>query len=589
MPGPVSVPVSYPGVYVQEIASGSFTITGVATSITAFVGRTPMGPTDPPIHCFSYAEFERHFGGRSYDYPLSYAVEDFFQNGGGHAVIVRVLPTAAPAETTKPDATPAAHAGRRRQGGATPIAHAGGEVATTAVAATAAVGSLKLAAFSAGSWANDKLVVSVDLPPPPKPPPSGSSHSPSRLIDQVAERFKRYGVDPDDLFNLTLSYTRPNGQVVTESYPNVTVKPEAPNAPNRIDRVLKAKSQLAVVALDPAGQPVLGTSRPDATEKPKPGVAFTGVPFKDGIDSGPLITPDDFLGDPAAHTGIYALDKVDLFNLLCIPWDKRGTDVPPEVYQRAAEYCVKRRAMLIIDPPVEWSDRATQGLFDQIQPTDLEINGPDMRARNCAVYFPKVIKSDDEMGGMLDVFPACGIIAGVMATTDVNRGVWKAPAGIGAGIGGIVKLEGNVTDDQNGMLNQLGINCLRNFPVIGPVVWGARTLRGADLLSDDYKYVPVRRLTLYIEESLYRGTKFAVFEPNDETLWSHLRLTIGTFMADLARQGAFYEYQVACDKTTTTQYDIDRGIVNVRVAFAPVKPAEFVVLYIQQLAGQAAS
>jgi phage tail sheath protein FI len=139
------------------------------------------------------------------------------------------------------------------------------------------------------------------------------------------------------------------------------------------------------------------------------------------------------------------------------------------------------------------------------------------------------------------------------------------------------------------MLNPLGINCLRSFPVYGPVVWGARTLRGADVLTDDYKYVPVRRLALYIEESLYRGTTFAVFEPNDETLWSRLRLGIAAFMENLERQGAFYGFQVTCDSTTTTPDDIQRGIVNILVAFAPVKPAEFIILQIQQQAGQASS
>jgi Bacteriophage tail sheath protein len=560
MPGPVSPPVAYPGVYVQEVASGSSTITGVATAITAFVGRTPMGPGEP-MHCFSYADFERHFGVRSYKYPLSYAVEDFFQNGGGHAVIVRVLPRAAQSVQQPP----------QQQGGGAVTTNQPPAVG----AATVSIGALTLAAASAGSWANDNLRASVATPLAASAAPSPRA----AMNALVAERFKRHGVEPADLFNLTLSYTRPDGQVVTEEYPNVTVKPDAPN---RVDRML-ASSQLAVAAPDPqTGKPQLGDHTPTPTTSP---VAFVG-----GGD-GSTLTTDDLVGDAATLTGsgIYALNKVDLFNLLCIPWDERGTDVPQAVYQKAAEYCVKRRAMLIVDPPAIWSQHARNGLFDQIQPTFFGISGPDLPDRNCAVYFPKVIKSDDAMGGMLDVFPACGIVAGVMATTDVNRGVWKAPAGITAGIGGIVKLEGNITDDQNGMLNQLGINCLRNFPVIGPVVWGARTLRGADAFSDDYKYVSVRRLTLYIEESLYRGTKFAVFEPNDETLWSHLRLTVGTFMADLARQGAFYDYQVACDRTTTTPYDIDRGIVNVRVAFAPVKPAEFVVLYIQQLAGQAAS
>jgi phage tail sheath protein FI len=171
----------------------------------------------------------------------------------------------------------------------------------------------------------------------------------------------------------------------------------------------------------------------------------------------------------------------------------------------------------------------------------------------------------------------------------VTRGVWKAPAGIDAGLAGVTGLEYKLTDDQNGILNQVGVNVLRNFPVIGPVVWGSRTMAGADLLSDDYKYVPVRRLTDFIEESLYRGTQYAVFEPNTDTLWQQLRASIGSFMADLMRQGAFYNYFVTCDASTTTQYDIDRGRVNVTIAFAPVKPAEFVILTIQQLAGQTAA
>jgi len=183
-------------------------------------------------------------------------------------------------------------------------------------------------------------------------------------------------------------------------------------------------------------------------------------------------------------------------------------------------------------------------------------------------------------------FPACGIIAGIIASTDFQRGVWKAPAGLNAGINGIVSLEAKLSDPENGVLNPLGINCLRQFPVIGPVVWGDRTLRGADILEDDYKYLSVRRLALFIEESLYRGTKWAVFEPNDENLWASLRLSVGAFMSNLSRQGAFYGFKVTCDATTTTQNDINLGIVNVLVQFAPVKPAEFVVLSIQQAAGQ---
>ena len=147
-------------------------------------------------------------------------------------------------------------------------------------------------------------------------------------------------------------------------------------------------------------------------------------------------------------------------------------------------------------------------------------------------------------------------------------------------------------DAENGDLNPLGINCLRSFPVVGRVVWGSRTLRGADQLADEWKYVPVRRTALFIEESLYRGTQWVVFEPNDEPLWAQIRLNVGAFMQGLFRQGAFQgstpreAYFVKCDKETTTQNDINLGIVNIVVGFAPLKPAEFVIIKLQQIAGQ---
>jgi hypothetical protein len=183
-------------------------------------------------------------------------------------------------------------------------------------------------------------------------------------------------------------------------------------------------------------------------------------------------------------------------------------------------------------------------------------------------------------------------VAGIIARTDAQRGVWKAPAGQDAVVGDVRGLAISTNDVENGRLNPLAVNCIRTFPVIGSVVWGARTLRGADVLADQWKYLPVRRLALYIEESLYRGTKWAVFEPNDEPLWSSLRLNIGAFMNTLFRQGAFFgqrprdAYLVKCDRENNPDNDIDRGIVNILVGFRPLKPAEFVFIHIEQLAGQ---
>jgi phage tail sheath protein FI len=281
---------------------------------------------------------------------------------------------------------------------------------------------------------------------------------------------------------------------------------------------------------------------------------------------------------------MYALNKADLFNLLCIPPDVRDGDTDTTVYQAAMELCVTRRAMLIVDPPGAWTSASKVDLST--------LNLSSVSARNAAVYFPRVLEADPARQNQIDTFVPCGIVAGVMARTDSQRGVWKAPAGLDASLNGVQGLSTVLNDAENGMLNPLGVNCLRRFPVSGPVVWGSRTLRGADLLADDYKYIPVRRLALFIEESLFRGTQWVVFEPNDNPLWAQIRLNVGAFMQNLFRQGAFQgktpadAYFVKCDGETTTQNDINLGIVNIVVGFAPLKPAEFVVIQLQQMAGQ---
>jgi uncharacterized protein len=204
--------------------------------------------------------------------------------------------------------------------------------------------------------------------------------------------------------------------------------------------------------------------------------------------------------------------------------------------------------------------------------------------------------ADPLLENRLADFAPCGVVAGVISRTDAERGVWKAPAGIDAALGGVFDFSvagtpANLDDAENGALNPLGVNCLRSLPGIGPVAWGARTMDGRDILASQWKYLPVRRLALYIEESLFRGTQWVVFEPNDEPLWAQIRLNVGAFMQGLFRQGAFQgatprdAFLVKCDRETTTQDDIDRGVVNILVGFAPLKPAEFVVIKIQQLAG----
>jgi phage tail sheath protein FI len=212
--------------------------------------------------------------------------------------------------------------------------------------------------------------------------------------------------------------------------------------------------------------------------------------------------------------------------------------------------------------------------------------------KNGAAYFPRLRLGDPLNNFQLRTFAPSGVIAGLYARTDAARGAWKAPAGTEATLSGVQGAVYKLTDNENGVLNPLGLNCIRLFPVYGPVSWGARTLVGADADASEWKYVPVRRFALFLEESLYRGTKWVVFEPNDEPLWSQIRLNVGAFMQTLFRQGAFQgttpqqAYFVKCDSETTTQADIDSGVVNILVGFAPLKPAEFVVIKIRQIAGQ---
>ena len=243
--------------------------------------------------------------------------------------------------------------------------------------------------------------------------------------------------------------------------------------------------------------------------------------------------------------------------------------------------------MVILDPPSTWTTvkLAETGATAAAYPS----------SRDAAVYFPRVKQPDPLRDGQPMPFGPAGAIAGVIARTDGTRGVWKAPAGLDASLPGVSELTVSLTELEIGRLNPLAVNCLRVAPAAGHVVWGTRTRDGSDRAASEWKYLPVRRTALFLEESLYRGTQWVVFEPNDEPLWAQIRLNIGAFLNNLFRQGAFQgatpreAYFVKCDKETTTQSDINLGIVNIHIGFAPLKPAEFVVIRLQQIAGQIAS
>lgn len=516
---------TYPGVYIEEVPSGVRTIVGVATSITAFIGRALKGPANEPVRIQSFAKFDRTFGGLWVDSPMSYAVQHYFLNGGTDAIIVRVHNGAKKARLRLPTD--------------------GDE--------------LTLEASSEGSW-GDALRARVD--------------------------HKTKEDSENKLFNLTVEEveTIPEGReriLATETFLNLSVDP---GSPRYVEEILAHQSALVRVT------GAVPLSKPNETPKDDP----IEVEQEDKGDNGhPIGAPQVSNPDLAdVRQGLWALDKADLFNILCIPPFSRDVDVDPETWIAALGYCADRRAILIVDPPSNWqtAEQAKNVIEDD---EELSASLGIERHENAALYFPRLKMGDPLRENRVEEFAPCGAVAGIYARTDAQRGVWKAPAGLEATLSGVRGLSYKLTDGENGQLNPLGVNCLRGFPVAGYVAWGARTWAGADRLASEWKYLPVRRLALYLEETLYRNTGWAVFEPNDEELWSQLRLNIGSFMMTLFRQGAFQgstpseAFFVKCDSETTTQDDIDRGIVNVLVGFAPLKPAEFVMIKISQKAGQA--
>ncbi len=515
---------TYPGVYIEEIPSGVRTITGVATSITAFVGSALRGPIDKAVMIHSFGDFERGFGGLWVDSSLGYAVRDFFINGGSDAIAVRLYKGNKPIAKLKK-------------------------------------GDLALESVDPGAWGNS-LRMRVDN-------------------DILSEAASRLGLQVSQMFNLMV---RDGTTGVVETFRNLTFK----DSPRRVDRVLAQESNLVRFTGSPDGSETVPPPHNDPAQGSTiwdDDTASTKVGNADRANDSEELTKDEFVGTgmEANKEGLYSLLDADLFNLLCIPPYRSGTsglDVQKEVLTAAQSLCENRRAFFIVDPPSTWDskEKAKNGI------ANLGVSGS-----YAALFFPRLMQPDPMSNDQLAEFAPCGAVAGVMARTDAQRGVWKAPAGLEATLKGVPQLKVPLTDLENGELNPLGINCLRTMPAAGRVVWGARTLEGDDRLASEYKYIPVRRMALYLEESLFRGTKWVVFEPNDEPLWSQIRLNIGAFLHSLFRQGAFAgmtprdAYFVKCDKETTTQDDVNRGIVNILVGFAPLKPAEFVMIKIQQI------
>ena len=653
---------TFPGVYIEEVPSGVRTIVGVATSVAAFIDYFARGPMDRAIQIFSFADFEREFGGLDIRSEASYAIQQFFLNGGSEAFVIRTGTGFRTATVTLLDDTSAdafnVRAGRLIKGASVDDPGSWGNFVrmdvdydTTdptnlfnlTVSEISPVGSqpvLRTETFrnltattglpnSVRSVVNEgSRMVQISAAPlgpnPPVatgtvgiPPPLGAVLLPFELVAtldgtpvnvelgaspatlQEARTRLEAGLraaglaqsPPDPRFsNATVQIVGGDRlRVLTGRAGDPAVAGSLFN-PAAIITFAEAGGGNAAAQLGLTGAGVIANVQQYALGGPTVVGAFQRSPGanSDGADGNPP-GANEIIGVRLNKTGLFALEDVDIFNILCIPiaptLDAPGTFTNQfAVYSAAETYCLERRAFLIIDIPPN---------IDRVQEMkDWLDSNPNLRSRNAGVYFPRVRIADPLNQFRLRDFGPSGTLAGLYARTDNDRGVWKAPAGIEATLRNVNELSYVLTDPENGALNPLGVDCLRTFPIIGTVSWGARTLDGADALASEWKYLPVRRFALFLEESLYRGTKFAVFEPNDEPLWAQIRLNVGAFLQTLFRQGAFQgqtpreAYFVKCDKETTTQNDINLGIVNILVGFAPLKPAEFVIIRISQIAGQ---
>jgi len=296
---------------------------------------------------------------------------------------------------------------------------------------------------------------------------------------------------------------------------------------------------------------------------------------------------DGTLPKLAEYQGAFAIidSSVEIFNMLVLPRADGQLDSDRKmIWGAASSFAARQRAILFVDPESTWIDIGTA-----VSGADSAKIGVD--TRNSVIYWPKLkIAAPDAPKGRI-VDPS-GSMAGLYARTDTRFGTWRAPAGIEATLTGVLGVVSPMSDPQNGQINPKALNAIRLFPS-GITSWGARMMVGADDTGNiDDKYVPVRRMMLFIENSLYRGLRFAVFKENAEPLWAMIRLAAGSFMNSLMLQGAFASrtkseaYYVQCDATTTTATDVNLGIVNCVVGFAPNKPAEFVHVIVTQMAGQ---
>jgi uncharacterized protein len=551
-----------PGVYVEEISTGPVPIEGVSTSTTGMVGPTPRGPLHPRL-VTSWLEFQLWYGGltelgassafaasaqQGFAYT-TWAANGFFNNGGTELFMARIVGDQAPNPPPNPAPTPPSPA-------------------ALDLTCTTAAGATTLTVQSVGpADLTNQIFVRVD-DPTLRDPANPNNPDPTRRRVSLGY----YDVAPpvplvDPLSRLSADLRNPNRRdpTILEDYDNLQAGDIL---------VALSASTLITVAFAAGAQPAL----PDK-------VAFTAL--APGSYGYPLVDLN-YIGDETKpldqRTGLAALATLDEVSLLCVP--NEVTDPTGTITDELRIQCeLLQDRFAVLQVPAGQSDPAS--IF------------PPFASSYVGLYYPWV-RVVDPITQATMLVPPSGFIAGAIAATDDARGVHKAPANVEvAGIllndlpGNIKPLEYTISKGDQEILNPRGVNAIRDFRTsgLGIRIWGARTLSS----DAQWKYINVRRLFIFVEQSVLRGTQWVVFEPNDESTWARVRRSIADFLTSVWRSGALVgatkdeAFFVRCDATTMTQDDIDNGRLICLVGMAPAKPAEFVIFRFSQITGQPTS
>ncbi|WP_436738193.1 phage tail sheath family protein [Streptomyces sp. BBFR102] len=526
-----------PGVYVEEVASGSRPIEGVGTSVAAFVGLAPVGPLNEPTLVTNWTQYVASFGEFTDGYFLAHAVYGFFNNGGSAAYVVRVGGAPGGVAGTPGEGGEEA-AGQR---GRSAVAGAGTPAALPAGQAQA-LGTFKVAAIAPG----ESGTLSVEVT-------DSEGEGP-------AERFRlvvKDGAKAVETFDVSAKKSARNYVVTQVKQGSKLISVQEAAAASQL-----ARPDNQTVALDaPAA---LAPVVPEAPEGESVGIA-------------------EYLGDSADRTGFGGLEAVDEVSMVAVPdlmaaYQRGAIDLEAvkAVQLGLIAHCeLMGDRLAIIDPPPGLNAR-------QIRVWRQETSNYD--SKYAALYYPW-IKVFDPAGGQTRLIPPSGHVAGIWARNDSERGVHKAPAN--EVVRGAVDLEMQITRGEQDLLNPIGVNCIRTFPGRGIRVWGARTLSS----DPAWRYLNVRRYFNYLEESILNGTQWVVFEPNDQALWARIRRNISAFLVTEWRSGALFgatpedAYYVKCDAETNPPESVDLGRVICQIGVSPVKPAEFVIFRLAQFSG----